>query len=114
MGADDFLARIIWTQHFLQDQGITLDKNLLAQDNKSAILLQENGRRSLGKRSRAINIRYFAIKDHVDRGELKFFHCSTEKMVADYFTKPLQGVKFQEFRDMILGMKKVDTTGASR
>ena len=50
----------------------------------------------------------------MDRGELRIFHCTTDKMVADYFTKPLQGVKFREFRDMILGMKKVGTTGASR
>jgi len=29
--------------------------------------------------------------------------CPTEKMVADFFTKPLQGKLFRYFRDFILG-----------
>ena len=33
--------------------------NILYQDNKSAILLESNGRTSAGKHSRALNVRYF-------------------------------------------------------
>ena len=29
-------------------------------------------------------------------------YCPTDAMVADYFTKPLQGTKFREFQDMIM------------
>ena len=29
-------------------------------------------------------------------------YCPTDVMVADYFTKPLQGTKFQKFRAMIM------------
>ena len=30
-------------------------------------------------------------------------HLGTHEMLGDYFTKPLQGSKFREFRDLILG-----------
>jgi hypothetical protein len=36
-------------------------------------------------------------------------------MVADYFTKPLQGVLFYKFRDQIMGVVPMDTiTGDHR
>ena len=73
------------------------------QDNQSAILLKTKGRLSLGKRSRAINVRYFAIKDSLDRGDIEIQHCPTEEMVGDFQTKPLQGMKFKKFRNLILG-----------
>ena len=104
VGADDFLSKILWTQKFLQEQGVMMQQNILYQDNQSAILLESKGRSSLGKRSRAINIRFFAIKDSCDNNELEILYCPTDLMVADYFTKPLQGKKFREFRDIILGV----------
>ena len=65
----------------------------------------EKGRSSCGKRSRAINIRYFAINDYCDHGELKIEHCSTDAMVGDFMTKPLQGLKFKNFRKLIFFYK---------
>ena len=29
-------------------------------------------------------------------------YCPTDAMMADYFTKPLQGMKFQKFQSMIM------------
>ena len=81
-----------------------MQTNILYQDNQSTILLESKGRSSLGKQSRAINIRFFAIKDSCDNGELEILFCPTDGMVADFYTKPLQGKKFREFRDMILGV----------
>ena len=104
VGVDDFLSKILWVHRFMQSQGISLKNNLL-QDNKSSILLCTKGRGSLGKRSRAMNVRYFAIKDHIDRGEIKIMHCGTEKMIGDFFSKPLQGKRFYAFRNLILGMR---------
>ena len=69
----------------------------LFQDNKSCILLAKKGRAALGKRTRAMNIRYFAIKDHIDSGQMQVAHLGTDCMIADFFTKPLQGRKFYEF-----------------
>ena len=36
-------------------------------------------------------------------------YCPTAKMLADFFTKPLQGSLFRKFRDVILGYKHIDT-----
>ena len=103
VGADDAATMILWTGLFMQEQGYTLEKNILFQDNKSAILLETNGKRSAGKRSRAINIRYFFLTDQVEKGNLIIEYCPTDMMWADYMTKPLQGEKFRKFRDDILG-----------
>ena len=81
-------------------------RNILYQDNQSTILLESKGRSSLGKRSRAIDIRFFAIKDSCDNGHIEILYCPTDEMVADFYTKPLQGKKFREFRDLILGVGK--------
>ena len=106
VGADDFLSRMLWTQKFLQQQGITMRQNILYQDNQSAILLESKGRSSLGKRSRTIDIRFFTIKDSCDKREIKVLYSPTESMVADFHTKPLQGKKFQEFKNIIWGIEK--------
>ena len=39
VGADDAATMILWTGLFMEQQGYPLDKNILFQDNKSAILL---------------------------------------------------------------------------
>ena len=38
-------------------------------------------------------------------------HCPTLQMLADFFTKPLQGHLFRTFRDVLLGYKHVDSLG---
>ena len=78
-------------------------KNTVFQDNKSAILLESNGRRSAGKRTRALNVRYFMITDHVEKGDIKIEYCPTDIMTGDYMTKPTQGLKFNTFRKDIMG-----------
>ena len=54
VGADNVTTQILWTKHFMEAQGYMIEDNILHQDNKSTILLQENGRKSAGKRSRAL------------------------------------------------------------
>ena len=78
--------------------------SILYQDNKSAILMAKKGMASSSKRTKHINVRYFFIKDRVDSGEVTVEHCSTHDMLADYFTKTLQGINFREFRNIIMGM----------
>ena len=88
----------------MEQQGYPLSKNILFQDNKSAILLENNSKRSAGKRSRALNVRYFFLTDQVKKGNLTIEYCPTDVMWADFMTKPLQGEKFRKFRDDILGI----------
>ena len=51
-----------------------------------------------------MNVRYFVVKDSVEKGYLKIMHLGTNEMLGDYFTKPLQGSKFRDFRRLILGI----------
>ncbi len=100
VGDDDVPVMILWTKLFLEEQGYDINSNILYQDNKSAILLETNGKKSSWKRTQALNIRYFFLTDQVEKGNVTIVYCP---MVGDFHTKPLQGEKFQKFQNTILG-----------
>ena len=105
VGADDIVGPLLWTKLFMEAQGHEIKKNILYQDNKSAILLELNGKSSSSKRTRALNIRYFFITDQASQGNLSIEYCPTGDMIADFFMKPLQGQLFEHFRKQIMGHK---------
>ena len=74
------------------------------QDNKTAMLLEKNGKASSGKRANHINMRYFFITNQISKGRVKVVWCPTGDMTEDFYTKPLQGAMFRNFRDNIMGM----------
>ena len=82
-------------------------QNVLYQDNKSTILLIENGQKSAGKRSRAINIWYFFITEKQEKGLVNVKYCPKNKMWADPMTKPLQGVEFCRGAEGLMGRLKI-------
>ena len=104
VGVDDTLPKILWVPLFLEEQGYKVTENVLMQDNQSAILLEKNGKRSSGERTRALNIRFFLVTDHIEKGDLSVKYCPTDIMLGDFYTKPLQGKKFSEFRREIMGL----------
>ena len=65
------------------------------QDNTSIIKLLNNGRESAGKRTRHLDMRLFCVKYLVANKEVEVMSCPTERMIADYNTKPLVGGKFK-------------------
>ena len=71
VGVDDISPQIIWKNYFLQAQGSTTDTTILYQDNKSAILLEQNGHWRKFKQSNQIRVCYFLIKDRVDNNDLR-------------------------------------------
>ena len=103
VAVDDLMPMIIWTRYFLQEQGYDTQTTIY-QDNQSAMLLEKNGRRSSGKRTRHMNIRYFFITDRIKHDNLSVEHCPTDEMTGDFFTKPLSGVKFRKFRRQVLNL----------
>jgi len=50
-------------------------ENIFYQDNKSTILLENNGKHSFGNRTRAVNICYFFLTDQVEKGNLRIEYC---------------------------------------
>jgi hypothetical protein len=67
VGVDDVSVMILWTELFLEEQKYDINSNILYQDNKSAILLETSGKKSSGKRTQALNIRYFFLTDQVEK-----------------------------------------------
>ena len=62
VAVDDVVTSILWIKLFLEEQEYSVERNILYQDNRSVILLKTNRRKSAGKRSRALNIRYFLLQ----------------------------------------------------
>ena len=87
------MPQVLWTNYFMQAQGYGSKNTIVYQDNKSAILLEKNGKMSSSKRTKHINIRYFFITDRVEKGEVTIKYCPTDDMIAGFFTKPLQKSK---------------------
>ena len=56
VGVDDSATKILWTKQFMEARGYRIDCNILYQDNKSTILLLDNGKQSAGKHLCALNI----------------------------------------------------------
>jgi hypothetical protein len=103
IAASDELSPAVWVRNFLIAQGHDVGPVNLFQDNLSTIALIHKGR-SNSSRLRHVNIRYFFIKDRIESGEVVTKSVSTEEMVADFMSKPLQGNKFREFRRMIMNL----------
>ena len=104
VGVDDLMPSILWTREFLLAQGYGVKETIVGQDNRSAILLEKNGKASSGKRTKHLNIRYFFVTDRIKSKELSVQWCPTAEMVADFWTKPTQGQLFTKFRDLIMGV----------
>ena len=99
----DALPQIVWMKHFLEAQGYNPEPAHIWEDNMSTICLAKTGRKC-SERSRHIQIRYFWIYDYLTNGEVTIQHLHTDKMIADHFTKPLQGAKFKLFRSLCLNI----------
>jgi hypothetical protein len=102
IGVSDGLTQILWTRLFLEAQGYPGNPVVMHQDNKSTIVLAKKGRSNVGK-TKHINVRYFLVKDKVESQEVVVVHTPTEEMVADFFTKPLQGSTFEKLRSVVMG-----------
>ena len=76
----------------------------------STMLLAKNGRKSSGKKTRHIEIRYYFITDNIHRGAAAVKYCPTEDMIADFFTKPLQGSQFRKLRNLIMNYSPSETS----
>jgi len=49
------------------------------------------------------------MKDRIKSENVSIRYCPTEQMLADFFTKPLQGSLFKRFKRVIMGLDHVST-----
>ena len=104
----DGMPKNMWCLYFIEAQDWDVSDNLLNEDNTSCIRLAKNGKRSSGNMTKHIKIQYFFVTNRIEAKELLIQHCPTLDMIADYFTKPLQGKLFRKFRDLIMGISMND------
>ena len=112
------MSLCMWARYFFLHQGLKLKetapskqlgkRNIVLQDNISSIHLEKNGKRSSGKQTRHIYIRYFYVTSKVKNGEISITYCPTKEMVSDFLTKPLQGSLFRLHRNSIMGVSDGD------
>ena len=67
VAVDNMMAQILWTRLFMNAQGIKVTDKILYQDNKSAILLEKNGRALSSKRTKHIDVWYFYVADRIKK-----------------------------------------------
>ena len=72
--------------------------------------LANNGRASISKRTRHINVQNFFLADRIKSSEMKIEYFPTLDMIGVYFTKPLQGSLLRQFHNIILVKEGVDVT----
>jgi hypothetical protein len=104
VAVDDMMPQVLWTRYFLMDQGFNVGPSRILQDKKSAMLLKESGMASSSKQTCHISIRFYFIIDQVHLNNLTIEHCPTKSIIAAFFTKPIQGSAFYEFRKAIMGL----------
>ena len=73
------------------------------EDNEAAIategLIQQKHSRT--QRTKHIDVQYFAVSDDVAKGRIEIAPVASADNVADHFTKALDRVKFEQFREMM-------------
>ena len=109
IGNSEYLPKNIYFEMFMEGQGYKLRSNTLTQDNVSTMRMATNGRSSCTSNSKHISIKYFWVTDRVKNGNIEVVHCPTRQMIADYFSKALQGELFHLFRNVIMGWAHIST-----
>ena len=119
IGIEDAVNFLVWVKQWMEWQmqeypesertKILGRKNVILQDNTSAIQLERFGKRSSTKRTRHLSIRYFYCKSLMDDKVINAVtYFPTKELMADYLSKPLQGSLLQTRCNSILGIINAD------
>jgi hypothetical protein len=103
IAASDGVSTLVKFNNYLSSRNVKLNGLKLFQDNQSTQHIIKNGLKS-AKRMKHLDIRYFFVKQYVEQNDISVQYISTKDMVADIFTKPLQGDIFNKLRDKVLGL----------
>ena len=99
----EILCEALHVRNFLSTLKISTGPLIMYQDNLSTIAVSARGRKNM----KHLQARFFFTKDRVEKGEVTLEHLSTDQMPADLLTKPLQGSKFEEFRNVLLNNSQI-------
>ena len=108
----DILTNVLFTCLFLKDQGYGNTDTVIYQDKNSPILYENNGKFSSMKMIKHMNIRYLYANNMACKKEIRAEHFPKQYMIADFFTKPLNGAIFKRFRDLFLNVRPTTAIAA--
>ncbi len=94
---------VIWVREWLLCQGYKLGPTLIYQDNKSVLSVMYTDR-TTKQRTKYLNVRYFFVRDRIQKMELRLEYLPTKMMIADLMTKPVVGKLLVSLRNAMLGM----------
>ncbi len=83
---------------FMSEQGYDLNTIIKNYEEWKIIIL---------KKKKTLRYSLFYDKGLIDRGIVQIGHCISDEMIADSFTKPLQGKRFHILRDLALEWENV-------
>jgi hypothetical protein len=90
-------AQLLWMRMTLRDFPCKFSKVPLLSDNESAIKLANNPVNHSS--TKHIDIRHHLSRDHEAKRDIALRHVSTDKELADIFTKPLDEPRFCALRN---------------
>nr|GEV13823.1 copia protein [Tanacetum cinerariifolium] len=90
-------AQVLWLRTQLTDYGFHFDKIPMYCDSKATIAISCNPVQH--SRTKHIDIRYYFIKEQVEKGIVELFFVRTEYQLADLFTKALPEDRFKYLVD---------------
>ena len=79
-------------------------ENIVYQNNKGDIVLENKGKASSSKHTRHIDIRYYFVTDYIEKYGLSLNWCPASDKIGYFMTKPTQGVTFKRFWDQLMGV----------
>ncbi|KAK6149303.1 hypothetical protein DH2020_016828 [Rehmannia glutinosa] len=96
IAAGSCCAQVLWMRQQLRDYEIEEKEIPIMCDNTSAFAITQNP--VLHSRTKHIDVRYHFIRDHVEKKDITLEYISTDKQLADIFTKPLCESRFEELK----------------
>ena len=108
VGLSDTETDIAWAQNFITVMGVNLMEPILYQDNTSTITIVKEGvERRL--RSKHLTARWAVLHESiVTNNESTLTYKKTKVMLADPFTKPLEGASYQLIMNVIMGWMTIN------
>ena len=56
----------------------------------------------------SFSLAYYFVKDRIENGEVSVSYCPTLRMLADFYTKAVQGGLFTKLRNVLMGYESID------
>ena len=99
----DAIPYVEGIRKLLTELNFPIGSTIIHQDNLSTIRLIQN-KKPLSQRTLHIDNKFFFLREKHQLGAVNIVHTSTTSMLADLFTKPVNGQQFVYLRDQILNV----------